>query len=332
MLGDREIWFTESSTVPTGTPPNGVPSNIALPGQVYNFRPSSILSKLWMYTASLNGSNVAVDKVSYVDNYLQDQTSPPVEHWLTYQNESVIVQANVDKGDNTIILNAGAGSTIVGIENNGYFLEIRYVNHDNQIPITRFYQAEIVTYTDNVTSVTVEMDTPLDFNIDTTYIESSYIVDANASRVSVNATTANRLTMCTFPPDDLGWDLTRLMVAGIFDREPDDAKFLDQSTPLTWGIYFGFESPTYSKYLANVKSNAGFRSSAYDVQYITRSSPQSSYGISVRKTFGGQDKYGVVVRLTGNQDKFCVWLQESWDTGNGLPDDVRFKIMGHEVE
>jgi len=334
VLGDRPVWYTEAESTPVGQPPHEVESRKALPEEKINFRASSALSRLFVYTTSMNGTNIAVDKPTFIDTFVQDQTTAPVEHWLTNQMEAVTIQANIAKDDNTIVLNAGAGSTIVDIEGNGYYLEIRYDNPDHPgVPIIRFYQGEIVTYTDNVVNVTIEVDTPLDFSVDTTYIESVYIVDANASRSSETATTSNRIEMCTFPPDSLSWDLTRLMVTAVLDSVPDDGKFMDQTTPLTWGIYFGVDTPLSDKYLANVKVNAGFAASAYDITYTSRSSPQNPYGLRVRKTFGGPGKYGVVVRLTTNQDKFCVWLQEPWNTDGGdYPIDCRFKVMGHEVD
>lgn len=330
-LGDRGIYYTEASVAPTGEPVKDVPANYAFAEQRYNFRASGLLSRLFVYTTTNNGSNIAIDKPTYEDVYVQDQNTSPVEHWLTYQQEEVFIQENVIRDSNTVVLNAGAGSTITNITGGGYYIEIRYYNPDHPgFPIIRFYQGGIVTYTDNITTVTIELDTPLDFTVDTTYIESVYIADANASRVSQGATITNRLKMCAYPPDNLSWDLTRIMVNALLISQPDDGKFFDRATPLTWGIYFGAETSITKKYLANVKTNAGFGASAYDVAYTTRTVPQGSYGMRVRKSFGGQDKYGVVVRLNGNTERFCVYLQEPWNLN--ADDDCRFKIMGHEVD
>lgn len=333
-LGDRGVWYTEAESVPDGSPPHEVKSRFALSKTQYNFRSSGLLSRLFVYTSSENGNNIAVDKPFYTDVFIQDQTTAAVEHWLTFQMEEVTIQENVAKESNTVILNAGAGSTIVDIESNAYYLEIRYTNPDHPgLPIVRFYQGEIVTYTDNIVNVTIEIDTPLDFTLDTAFVESATIVDANASRVSAGATTSNRLRMCTSPPDNLAWDLNRIMVTAILNGQPDDGKFLDQSNPLLWGIYFGVSTPLVTKYLANVKSNAGFAASAYDLTYSARTVPQGSYGLRVRKTFNGPGKFGVALRLRSNQDRFCVWLQEPWNTdGGNYPIECRFKIMGHEVD
>jgi hypothetical protein len=330
-LGDRGVYYTEATSTPIGKPPQEVPARFALSKEKVNYRSSTVLSRLFVHVSSNNGTNIAIDKPTYQDVYQQDQTTFPVEHWLTYQQEAVTILENIAIDDNTVVLNAGAGATIVGIEGNAYFLEVRYNNPDNPgMPIVRFYQGEIITYTDNVTNVTIELDTPFDFNIDTTYIESVYIVDANASRVSVLATTSNRLSMCVYPPDNLSWDLTKVIVSAVLDGQPDDGKFFDNTTPLTWGIYIGSESSIKKKYLVNVKVNADFGASAYDITYSSRTVPPGTFGMRVRKTFGGQGEYGVVVRLNGNTEKFCVYLQENW--GLAEVNDCRFKIIGHEVD
>jgi hypothetical protein len=262
-----------------------------------------------------------------VDVNVQDQTTPPIEHWLSFEKESVTIQQNINVLENTIVLNAGAGSAITGIESNGYFIEIRYDDSNNGI--VRFFQAEILTYTDNITDVEITVDIPLDFDLDISNVESVYIVDVNFIRVSTTALITDRKKMRVFPPNGLKWDLTRLMVTAVLTSSPDDGKFMGAAA-LTNGIFFGFEGDNTRLYLVNIKANAGFRATAYDVVYTSRTLPQGSYGLSVRKTFAGQDKYGVAIRLDGSlNDTFVMYLQESFFVAD---EDARIKVMGHIVE
>jgi hypothetical protein len=263
----------------------------------------------------------AYNQLGAWDVYIQDQFTFAVEHWLSQFIETVTLQANVSLGSNEFILNAGAGA----LANGEQVLEIRYVDRVSDPNVIRFYQALIVTVDDQGAQVVIGCDTPLDFDLDTTYIESTYLANIN---LAVTGTQTSPIKFFTSPPDNLKWDLTRTMVTGITATQPDDGKFFDIAA-LTWGVYFGFENAFVKKYLVNIKANAGFRATAYDVTYSDRTVPQGTYGVSVRKTFGGQDKYGVVVRLTGEtNDQFVAYVQDD------LTDITQFriKVMGHEVE
>jgi len=115
------------------------------------------------------------------------------------------------------------------------------------------------------------------------------------------------------------------MIAMVLDSNPDDGLF-GNIAKLTNGVFFGTEGDDSQGYLVNVFDNAGFRLSAYDVAYTTRSSGGGSYGMSVRKTFAGQDKYGVAVRLQGlMNEKFVLYAQ---DDLTGIV-EFKIKLMGH---
>lgn len=266
---------------------------------------------------------VKTDSKGAFDVFIQDQTSLPIESWLSYKMEDATLQSDVLIDTRTVVLDPIV-SSIAG--SSGYYLEVAY--YDSVNSITRHFQGEIINVVTTGSESTIDLDKPLDFTIETEYVESIKIVDANAARVSSNALPTNILQMSVTPPDHSSWDLTRLMVTGITASDPGDGQFLG-GPPLTYGIYFGFTGES-SLYLANVKVNAGFRVSAFDVAYTTRSDGQGNYGISVRKTFAGQDKYGVAIRLNAKtNDTFAVFLQEDFST-NAI--DLRFKIMGHVVE
>lgn len=289
-------------------------------------------------TDEINAYSLKINPDGSIDVFLQDQTTPPVEYFLTNKTRDITIIDNVLLFSHRINVNLGDmdGITV----NQGYYVTITYQDNDLVIPGTseplpeilrsRIYQGEVINILDQTTYLEVILDMPIDFAIDTTKILTAEVGDANAARASVLATIDNDIKMAITPPNGLNWDLTRLMVTGVMNDEPADDLFFDQPA-LVNGIYFGYENDVvgYYQYLANVKTNAGFRLSAYDVQFTTRSSPLTAYGLSVRKSFGGQDKYGVVTRLEGNQNaRFVVGLQE--DTS--AITDYRFKALGHVVQ
>lgn len=252
--------------------------------------------------------------------YVQEPITFAIEHYLSQFIETVVIQANVNIGDQRFILNAGAGAT----DSNGQVLEIRYIDPINPLVGVRFYQSEIVAVDDQGTQVVVDCDTPLDFPLNILNIESSFLANVN---MAVVGSEVSKIKFTTSPPDNLNWQINGLRISGITDGQPDDGKFFDQPA-LTWGIFAGFENPFLRKYLVNIKSNADFRATAFDVDYVTRTVPLGTYGVSVRKTFSSNVEYGTTVRLTGaTNDEFVLYIQDD------LSDitEWRIKVLGREI-
>lgn len=103
------------------------------------------------------------------------------------------------------------------------------------------------------------------------------------------------------------WDLTRMIVVMTHSAAGDDSRFGGLSA-LTNGTYFRLENGTNYN-LFNAKENGDFAIEGYDIVYPTRAAAGSSYGTRARITFNGQDKRGVVLRLsvdTNDQVLACV--------------------------
>jgi hypothetical protein len=79
------------------------------------------------------------------------------------------------------------------------------------------------------------------------------------------------------------------------------------------------------KTVFNFKTNGDIKQFCYDVQYAVRSGP-SNYGTSARISFGGQDKHGVALRVSG--DDVVQWIVQ--DDLTGLS-SLRGSIQGHKV-
>jgi hypothetical protein len=251
-----------------------------------------------------------------VDVFTQDQTTPPIEYFLTQLVNAVTITTAQAETDNTIILQAGHGVL------EGELIEIYSEETLGSGEVfKRFIQVRVV----DVATNTIRIGQFIGFALDPANIVFSNRVTDD---LNVLGSLASPKRFRMGPPNGFKWDLTRLMVAMILDSLPDDGLF-GNVAQLTNGIFFGFEGDESKNYLVNIFANAGFRSTAYDVNYATRSVPAGSYGLSVRKTFAGRDKYGVAIRLFGEtNDEFVMYVQDD------LTDLVEFKIkiMGHIVE
>lgn len=170
---------------------------------------------------------------------------------------------------------------------------------------------------------TILLDTPLDF---------AFTVLGGCSERSTNMNVDGSGTpiIFTVTPGNLQaglkWDVVRFLL-NILDAEPmDDGKFGGVDA-LTNGVVIRSVNGK-TKNVFNAKTNGDFRLRAYDVEYVEKA-PAGQNSVSLRRTFGGQSKNGVVIRLEADTlDEFQVIIQDDLE---GL---TQFKgcIQGHVVE
>jgi hypothetical protein len=126
------------------------------------------------------------------------------------------------------------------------------------------------------------------------------------------------------PPAGAVWDLTKLNFSITDGAEMDDAKF-GGITQLTKGLVFRVVDG-YTKQMAIISNNAGFREYGFDTVYNDRAGGTGVYGYngSLRITDNG-----VVLRLNGNnQDEFQIIVSDNLTALTKLA----FIIQGHTVE
>jgi len=254
-----------------------------------------------------------------VENHPQDQTTAPVEYWLSHKEASFIFVQPFEPSDNEFFID---DVTVLAI---GCYVEIEVNGW--------FYQGEVLII--DIPTNSFRVDIPISFPGNTIpgdpfEILKSLRVCVNLAETTITGvgTLDDPVEFSIEPPIESKWDLTRSMHVMILDSGADDGKF-GNIAKLTNGIYFGFVSDIEQAFLVNIKDNSDYRSTCYDVQYTTRSGGGGDFGMAARKTFGGLDKYGVVIRLDGaSNDRFIVRIQDD------LSDLVQFKIklMGHVVE
>lgn len=282
------------------------------------------------YTEIYDADTIGFDSRNLLINYLnkilnrrvsdvavQDQTTPPIEYFLTRELNDVVITNELIRTSNRIELQSGHGFVVDD------FIEI--YNEDSITPnitLKRYAQLRVVV----VDTDTIYVGNYLGFNVDS---ESLIFSKRTSGNMAVLGSIEAPVKFSVGPPNGLKWDLTRTIVSMVLDSQPDDSEFGDIVGGLTNGIFYGFEGDLFSEYLINIRINSEFRGTAYDVTYQSRSVPTGSYGLCMRKSFAGQDKYGVAIRLNGpNNDRFVIYIQDD------LTDIAEFnqKIMGHVVE
>jgi hypothetical protein len=273
-----------------------------------------------VFTA-LGGANNPVNVVTppggAADVFVQDQTTVPVEYLMYRELNDITITAPVGSRENTLVLSPGHGMVA------GDFVNVYQVdNNFLGIGATRysFQQLEAVS----VVVDTIRTDKYMGFDLDPAKV-------VFAKRVSVEQNVLGtidapvKFELCV--PPDLVWDLTRIMPTMVLATQPDDGLFGDIAA-LTNGVIYGFESDVFDSYLLSIKANAGYKASAFDVNYSARSGGSGSWGMVVRKSFSGADKYGVTIRLeSGTTDCFVKYVQDDL-TGLNI---FRDKLMGHNT-
>lgn len=192
----------------------------------------------------------------------------------------------------------------------GIALDARSINVTNVTGVTagdcmdisengRNFQALI----QNVATNTITFNCPSDQAFTT-----SAVIKFGKWNMNVNGSTTPIIYVIQ-PPAGVSWDINRIII-GITDDSPmDDGKF-GGITALTNGVVFRVKDGYY-KNLFVVNDNSGWRERSFDITYADKA-PAGLYGFGCRKTFNGQEKSGVTIRLNGDtNDQLQVIIQDN---------------------
>jgi hypothetical protein len=246
-----------------------------------------------------------------INVFIQDQTTEIIDLHFSklVQAYTIVTDTNVD--DTSVTINAGAeptdGNTVCFKENSA------------------FYQGTILSHSASGDNWIINLDVPLDYAFTTS-------VDC-AKEASINLAVDGSVTpqIFTISPKELPnvkWDITRILGSIIDATAMDDGKF-GGMTALTKGIYIRKKDGTH-KNIFNAKTNGDLAAHMYDVTYISDTfGPAGKFGLRFRRTFNGQDKNGVVIRLNSETDDElqCVIQDDLTDL-----DEFSLIAQGHIVE
>jgi hypothetical protein len=156
----------------------------------------------------------------------------------------------------------------------------------------------------NAVGNTVTFNAPLDMDITT---------GASVQIAKWNMNTNGSVTpmhFCICPPAGVTWDIVRI-IGSIEDNAEMDSSTFGGLSSLSNGLVLRITN-SMSKNIFIVQDNGGFAERVFNTKYDDRRSPTRVYGFSYRRTFGRQNKNGVVVRLHGDtQDKLEIINQDN---------------------
>ena len=253
---------------------------------------------------------MAIDRIlNTVDVSVQDQTTEIIDLHLSREIQALTVAVNTNLDDTTITVTTAAEPT------------------DGNIVCLKegsaFYQGTILSHSANGGNWDLVLDTPLDY---------AYTTAGGCSERSINLAVDGSATtqVFTVSPKNLTpgtkWDIVRFIGQIVDDTEMDDGTF-GGIAALTKGIVFR-KVDGVTKNIFNARTNGDLSAHMYDVSYSDKAK-QGTFGMKFRRTFGGQSKNGVVIRLAADtEDEFQVLIQ---DDLSGIT-DFQVIVQGHIVE
>lgn len=217
-----------------------------------------------------------------VDVSIQDQTTEIIDLYMVNLDDAVTptITAPADIDDKVISVDATTGITAgdaINISENG-----------------RTFQAIVLS----VTGTSITFNAPLDMAV-----TASAVVQVGKWDMAVDGSTEPKIYRVT-PPAGATWDIVRMTVGITASAEMDDSTF----GPLT-ALYNGVVLRVVDGQTKNIfvaSDNGGFAERCGGAVYPAKV-PSGVYAFRARRTFGGQDKNGVVVRLSaGDSLEFIV--------------------------
>jgi len=254
------------------------------------------------------GSNGALDI------NVQDQISEIVDLYVSEGLDTVTILADVELYDTTINIETTGYTPLVGdnlcLKENSAFSQSGVVS---VTPITG-------------NQYTLGLDVQLDF---------AFTTEGGCSLRNVNMAVDGSSVPRIFEVSPRGldaaveWDLCRMIGSMVHAGTPDDGKF-GGAAALAKGVFFRRVNGTVKNGFS-AKTNGDLALRMYDV-YYTDKAPAGENGTRFRRSFNGQDKNGVAIRLTNDEvpedaDTLQVIIQDD------LTDLTSFHIVvqGHVV-
>lgn len=249
-----------------------------------------------------NGSALPYDEKGNVEIAIQDQMSDIVDYYLCIQIKDLVLSQNVVLDSYTINIASGAGvanGTYVCIQQN-----------------SRAFQARILS---GGGTTTLTFDTPLDYPFTT-----SASIANRSPQLNVDGNSVVKIASLG-PIAGVKWDITRLIMSMVHSSAADDGKF-GGIAALTKGIVIRKSNGIHHT-IFNAKTNGDLRERAYDVTF-SDNAPAGQYGTSMRRSFNGLDKNGVVIRLDGDlEERIEILIQDNLSTLTSF----RAVAQGHVV-
>lgn len=259
----------------------------------------------------VNGSGTEVDPyVPIQDVNIQDQHTRVVDLFMISPIDTAALTVDVALDDRDITFDSSTPPVV------GNTLCLKESG--------RWMQSEILVVVDNTGgNYTVTVDSPADYAF-TVVGHETCAISEDSLNVNGSVTSVHYYIS---PPAGTVWDITRVIFSMGDDTAGDEADFGGIADGLTNGIVLRKTDGDYNN-IFNAKTNGDFGIRNFDFEYTAATVPQGIYGFKSRRTFAGQNKNGVTIRLDGDTgDKIEVIVQDD------LTSLAEFKVVvqGHVV-
>ena len=321
---DNSFKYYKTYTEVDGTPP----LNSILPDDIDNFTgvrifDNTIIDKLtffgnidlYIYCFNPDLDSDDTGKILYfpdedksskkVDTFMQDQTTFILDLLLSRKLNSVTLALDTITGSQDITLEPG----------HGFIIGDWFESWENDL----YFQTEVINVVADVITLALPVGIP-------------QTTAAVAWRIDIDMAKDGSISdlIYDFQPQQIGkWDIVRAIGVIVHTTAGDDSKFGNLAA-LTNGVFYRAFNGDLSVFinLFNVQVNGGYRLRMYDVLYSDKAGP-GLFSTSFRRTFGGQDKTGVVIRMNAEQaDQVQAIIR---DDLSGLT-SFQMVIQGHQVD
>lgn len=246
---------------------------------------------------------------------LQDQHSDIVDLLMSRKLDDVTVLENTSIDDKAINIETTGTTPVVGD-----YLCLKET--------TYFYQGRIQSVTPIAgNQYTLGLNTPLDY---------AFTTSGCCALTSIEMNVNGSVTPVVFSVSPVGltsgvsWDICRMIITVIDATAMDDGLF-GGGTELTNGVVFRVKYNGKYKNIFTARTNGDFRLRSFDVNYVDATlGPGGLYSFGCRRSFNGQDKNGVSIRLENDvdPDEFQVIIQDDLTVLDGF----NLVLQGHLVE
>ena len=238
---------------------------------------------------------------------IQDQASPVLIVPMLLPKASTTLSATAVFDSYTLQITSATGITI-----GDTFRIIDPINN-------RFFQGKIL----NLVGTTVTTDNPMDF----AYPAGAEFATGQRN-LNVNGSVTPQVFKFRIGSTSVPGiaDITRMIITCQTVNPVDLSKFGDIAGGITRGLMFRSTDGLVQN-IFNVKTNKDIVGLCYDFTVFTASNPaQGINGFSMRLTFNGQEKIGVVLR-TEQDDNLEMWVQDDLTSLTSL----QVTLEGHAV-
>jgi hypothetical protein len=157
----------------------------------------------------------------------------------------------------------------------------------------RFYDAKILEIGFDGDDDSVRVDTPFDYAFTTAAVVSwgddQLTVDGSGTAIVFRVSPQ-------YLQDGVEFDIVRFLLTVTDGTAMDDGTFGGMAALPRGVVFRTLEAGEYHN-IFNAKTNGGLAEHCYDVTYASKPPAGSGHGMRARRTFAGQSKNGVTVRL-----------------------------------